>query len=94
MAAALACIPRSTVLPSTDNQNLHCSIDASYFRRPLSGCCHRTRISRAINLELCKFLRACQHLSGNGDLNLNTGLDVDDDLLDNLGGSVQTGVIR
>lgn len=25
------------------------------------------------------------HLSGNGDLNLDTGLDVDDDLLDDLG---------
>lgn len=29
------------------------------------------------------------HLSSNGDLNLNTGLDVDDNLLDNLGGGVQ-----
>lgn len=29
------------------------------------------------------------HLGGNGDLNLNTGLDVDDDLLDGLGGSEQ-----
>lgn len=29
------------------------------------------------------------HLSGDGDLNLNTGLDVDDDLLDDLGGGVQ-----
>lgn len=29
------------------------------------------------------------HLSGNGDLNLNTGLDVDDDLLDDLGRSVK-----
>jgi hypothetical protein len=26
------------------------------------------------------------NLSSNGDLNLNTGLDVDDDLLDGLGG--------
>jgi hypothetical protein len=26
------------------------------------------------------------HLSSNGDLNLNTSLDVDDDLLDGLGG--------
>ena len=32
---------------------------------------------------------ASTHLSGNGDLNLNTGLDVDDDLLDNLGGGVK-----
>lgn len=29
------------------------------------------------------------HLSSNGDLNLNTGLDVDDDLLDSLGGGEQ-----
>ena len=29
------------------------------------------------------------NLCGNGDLNLNTGLDVDDDLLDNLGGGVE-----
>ena len=29
------------------------------------------------------------HLSSNGDLNLNTGLDVDDDLLDGLGGGEQ-----
>lgn len=29
------------------------------------------------------------HLSSNGDLNLNTGLDVDDDLLDNLGRGVK-----
>ena len=28
-------------------------------------------------------------LSSNGDLDLDTGLDVDDDLLDNLGGSSQ-----
>lgn len=33
----------------------------------------------------------CQwvYLSSNGDLNLNTGLDVDDDLLDDLGGGVE-----
>jgi hypothetical protein len=30
-----------------------------------------------------------RHLSGNGDLNLNTSLDVDDDLLDDLGGGVK-----
>lgn len=29
------------------------------------------------------------HLCGNGDLNLNTGLDVDDDLLDDLSGGVK-----
>lgn len=29
------------------------------------------------------------HLSSNGNLNLNTGLDVDDDLLDGLGGGEQ-----
>jgi hypothetical protein len=29
------------------------------------------------------------HLSSNGDLNLNTGIDVDDDLLDDLGGGVE-----
>lgn len=29
------------------------------------------------------------HLSGNGDLDLDTGLDVDNDLLDDLGGGVQ-----
>jgi hypothetical protein len=29
------------------------------------------------------------HLSGNGDLNLNTSLDVDDDLLDDLSGGVK-----
>jgi hypothetical protein len=29
------------------------------------------------------------YLSGNGNLNLDTSLDVDDDLLDDLGGSVQ-----
>ena len=29
------------------------------------------------------------HLCGDGDLNLNTGLDVDDDLLDDLGGGVK-----
>lgn len=32
---------------------------------------------------------ASTHLSGNGDLNLNTGLDVDDDLLDDLSGGVK-----
>lgn len=31
--------------------------------------------------------RVC--LSSNGDLDLNTGLDVDDDLLDDLGGGVE-----
>jgi hypothetical protein len=30
------------------------------------------------------------HLSSNGDLNLDTGLDVDDDLLDDLSGGVKT----
>lgn len=29
------------------------------------------------------------HLSGDGDLDLDTGLDVDNDLLDNLGGGVE-----
>lgn len=33
------------------------------------------------------------HLSSNGDLNLNTSLDVDDDLLDNLGRSVKANSI-
>jgi len=31
-----------------------------------------------------------EHLCGDGDLNLNTGLDVDDDLLDDLSWSVET----
>ena len=30
-----------------------------------------------------------QHLCGDGDLNLDTSLDVDDDSLDDLGGGVQ-----
>ena len=30
-----------------------------------------------------------KRLCGDGNLNLNTGLDVDDDLLDNLGGGVE-----
>jgi hypothetical protein len=30
------------------------------------------------------------HLSSNGDLNLDTGLDVDDDLLDDLSWGVKT----
>ena len=30
------------------------------------------------------------HLSSNGDLNLDTGLDVDDDLLDDLSRGVKT----
>lgn len=30
-------------------------------------------------------------LSSNGDLNLNTGIDVDDDLLDDLGRGVEAG---
>lgn len=34
---------------------------------------------------------ASTHLSGNGDLNLNTGLDVDNDLLDDLSGGVKAG---
>lgn len=32
---------------------------------------------------------SCLRLSSDGDLNLNAGLDVDDDLLDDLGGGVQ-----
>lgn len=32
----------------------------------------------------------CVHLSSNGDLDLDAGLDVDDDLLDDLGGGSQT----
>lgn len=31
------------------------------------------------------------YLSSNGNLDLNTGLDVDDDLLDDLGGGVEAG---
>jgi hypothetical protein len=42
---------------------------------------------RRIGLVL--FDTASTHLSGNGDLNLNTGLDVDDDLLDDLSGGVK-----
>jgi len=34
----------------------------------------------------------CYHLSRNGDLDLDTGLDVDDDLLDDFGGCVQATV--
>jgi hypothetical protein len=44
---------------------------------------------RRIGLVLFVCDTASTHLSGNGDLNLNTGLDVDDDLLDNLGGGVK-----
>lgn len=35
-----------------------------------------------------------KHLSSDGDLDLNTGVDVDDDLLDNLGGGVEAVVVR
>jgi hypothetical protein len=35
------------------------------------------------------FVVPTKRLCGDGDLNLNTGLDVDDDLLDNLGGGVE-----
>ena len=31
-----------------------------------------------------------KYLSSNGDFDLNTGLDIDDDLLDDLGGGVET----
>lgn len=34
-------------------------------------------------------ITASAHLCGNGNFNLNTSLDVDDDLLDNLGGSIE-----
>lgn len=37
----------------------------------------------------CKNYLKVVHLSSNGNLNLNTGLDVDDDLLDGLGGGEQ-----
>jgi hypothetical protein len=37
--------------------------------------------------------RPSTHLSGNGDLDLNTGLDVDDDLLDNLGRGVKAVMV-
>lgn len=37
----------------------------------------------------CTHLSSSKHLLGNSDLNLNTSLDVDDDLLDNLGGGVE-----
>lgn len=43
------------------------------------------------NSSLQHFFRGVvsYRLCGNGDLDLDTGLDVDDDLLDNLGGGVE-----
>jgi len=46
------------------------------------------RLSQALGLPR-KPSNISTHLSGNGDLNLNTGLDVDDDLLDDLGRGVK-----
>ena len=42
-----------------------------------------------LNLALLFCFVPTKRLCGDGDLNLNTGLDVDDDLLDNLGGGVE-----
>jgi len=47
--------------------------------RILSQRCHHHIHAYCRNNRLC----------GNGDLNLNTGLDVDDDLLDDLSGGVE-----
>ena len=47
---------------------------------------NRVRSNTGLSFPLAD---AVHHLCGDGDLNLNTGLDVDDDLLDNLGGGVE-----
>lgn len=39
--------------------------------------------------SVCLEYLGSNRLSGNGDLDLDTGLDVDDDLLDDLGGGVE-----
>ena len=50
---------------------------------------HLTYSSQIPRLSFPNGWVAVQHLSGNGDLNLNTSLDVDDDLLDDLSGGVK-----
>lgn len=50
---------------------------------------HLTYSSQILRLSFPNGWVAVQHLSGNGDLNLNTSLDVDDDLLDDLSGGVK-----
>lgn len=61
------------------------------FPFPGSCVCQRVYKNTAFAVPLLSpLLFASQpNLSSNGDLNLDTGLDVDDDLLDDLGGSSQ-----
>ena len=44
----------------------------------------------ATRSQHCELFQRILSLSRDGDLDLDTRLDVDDDLLDNLGGRVQT----
>ena len=50
---------------------------------------HKAASQETLPDPLLRYLSSVVHLSSNGDLNLNTGLDVDDDLLDGLGGGEQ-----
>ena len=50
---------------------------------------HKAASLETLPDPLLRYLSSVVHLSSNGDLNLNTGLDVDDDLLDGLGGGEQ-----
>ena len=47
---------------------------------------NRVRSNTGLSFPLADVVH---HLCGDGDLNLNTGLDVDDDLLDDLSGGVK-----
>lgn len=48
--------------------------------------CANPRVSTFPDPTLPEICLLERHLCGNSDLNLNTGLNVDDDLLDGLGG--------
>ena len=50
---------------------------------------HKAASLETLPDPLLRYLSSVVHLSSNGDLNLNTSLDVDDDLLDGLGGGKQ-----
>lgn len=45
----------------------------------------------SVSVSIASSLASSTRLGGDGDLDLDTGLDVDDDLLDDLGGGVEAG---
>jgi hypothetical protein len=95
---AVYCTANGICGMAKDSYNVNNSMEVIVGLTRMNGsidfhCCYPAKLNascpRSISPTGTPSHQSISRLSSNGDLNLNTGLDVDDDLLDNLGGGVE-----